>query len=143
KPLSDVTNWPVQVSWQAPAGVWEDASLTTDVINAFIASSTGLTVNATVAGFAYTATNASPGGFPAPGHNFVNGNAIAPSGGTPPAGTLAAGEPVFQNGKDYFAVGVSGSTFKLDTNSAGTGLNSTSTGNGTATQVTGLPIPVG
>jgi hypothetical protein len=143
KPLSDPTNQPVQITWQAPAGTWEDASLSVPVVNAFIASSTGLIVSPAATGFAYTATNASPCVFTAAGSAFANGAVIALSGGTPPAGVLAAGEPVFQNGKDYFAVGVSGTTFKLDTNPAGTGLGSTSTGNGTATAVTGISVPAG
>jgi hypothetical protein len=143
KPLSDPTNWPVQVSWQAPAGVWEDASLTTSIINAFIGSSTGLTVNAVAAGFTYTATSATPCVFTATGSAFTNGTVVTLSGGTPPGGNLATGGPTFANGRDYFVVAASGSTFSLDTNPSGTGLASTSTGSGTVTQATGLTVPVG
>jgi len=144
KPLSDPTNWPVQVSWVAPAGTWDDASLTTFTVSAFIAATTGLTSNAaTDAGFAYTATSATPSVFTATGHDFANGTQVVLSGGTPPAGVLASGEPTFQNGKPYFAVGVSGATFKLDTAPGGTGLASTSTGSGTATDLGGVSIAVG
>lgn len=42
KPFSDPTSWPVQISWQAPAGVWEGSVLSTATIQSFIASTTGL-----------------------------------------------------------------------------------------------------
>src|SRR5438477_63544 len=38
KPLSDPTNWPVQVSWRAPAGVWEAAALVSATLQSLIAS---------------------------------------------------------------------------------------------------------
>jgi hypothetical protein len=42
KPLSDPTNWPVQLSFQAPAAVWEGASLTAATLQSLIPSNTGL-----------------------------------------------------------------------------------------------------
>jgi len=144
KPFSDPTNWPVQISWAAPAGAWEDAALTAFTAAAFIAATTGLTMNpAADTGFAYTATSATPAVFTAASSAYANGNQVVLSGGTPPAGVLASGEPTWQNGKPYFVVGVSGATFKLDTAPTGTGLASTSTGNGTVTSLGGLPIAVG
>ena len=144
KPFSDVTNWPVQISWSAPAGVWEDASVTVGAVAAFIAATTGWTSNpATDTGFAYTATSATPAVFTATGNDFANGVQVVLSGGTPPSGALSSGEPAWQNGKPYFVVGLSGSTFKLDTSPGGTGLASTSTGSGTVTDLGGVSIPVG
>lgn len=63
KPFSDPTNWPVQISWQAPNGVWEAANLATAVIGAFIASSTGFVFDVpgaviTSAGYVFPATSA-------------------------------------------------------------------------------------
>lgn len=43
KPWNDPTNWLVQFNFTAPDAVWEDQAVTSAVINAFIASSTGLT----------------------------------------------------------------------------------------------------
>jgi hypothetical protein len=75
KPLSDPTNWPVQVSWKAPAGVWEASSLATAVIGAFIASSTGFVFDVggaviTSAGYVFPATSA-----PSPSQVVSEGNA--------------------------------------------------------------------
>jgi hypothetical protein len=74
KPLSDPTNWPVQVSWKAPAGTWEDAGGTSVFVQAFIASSTGLTWGSsgmawTVAGAVWPATSA-----PSPSQVTSDGN---------------------------------------------------------------------
>ena len=143
KPFSDVTNWPVQISWSAPNGVWEDAGLTAGAVPAFIAATTGWTSNPGDAGFSYTATSATPAVFTATGSAYANGTQVVLSGGTVPAGTLASGEPTWQNGKTYFVVGASGSTFKLDTAPAGTGLASTSTGSGTVTARGGIAATVG
>lgn len=75
KPLSDPTNWPVQVSWKAPAGVWEAATLAQAVIGAFIASATGFVFDAggaviTSAGYVFPATSA-----PSPSQVVSEGNA--------------------------------------------------------------------
>ena len=64
KPLSDPTNWPVQISWQAPAGVWEGSILSTATVQSFIASTTGLEFDpstglvVTSAGYVFPATSA-------------------------------------------------------------------------------------
>src|SRR5262249_53879608 len=54
KPLSDPTNWPVQFSWQAPAGVWEASALTASVIQSLIASTTGFEFDPPPTGAAIT-----------------------------------------------------------------------------------------
>lgn len=78
KPLSDVTNWPVQVSWKAPAGVWEGAVLTAAAIQSFIASTTGLEFGpstglvVTSAGYVFPATSA-----PSPSQVTSEGNAAS------------------------------------------------------------------
>jgi hypothetical protein len=41
KPFSDPTNWPVQVSWQAPDAVWESVGLTVANLPTIILSTTG------------------------------------------------------------------------------------------------------
>jgi Siphovirus-type tail component, C-terminal domain len=74
-PLSDPTNWPVQVSWKAPAGVWEASNLASAVIGAFIASSVGFPFDVagaviTSAGYVFPATTA-----PAPSQVVSAGNA--------------------------------------------------------------------
>ena len=75
KPLSDPTNWPVQVSWKAPNGVWEAANLVSSVIQAFIATSTGFVFDVagaviTSAGYVFPATSA-----PSPSTVTSEGNA--------------------------------------------------------------------
>ena len=40
KPLSDPSNWPVQISWQAPAGVWEDSAPTVTTIGSEVTTTT-------------------------------------------------------------------------------------------------------
>jgi hypothetical protein len=75
KPLSDPTNWPVQVSWKAPNGVWEASNLVQAVIQAFIATSTGFVfdvggASVTSAGYVFPATSA-----PSPSQVTSEGNA--------------------------------------------------------------------
>lgn len=62
-PVSDPTFVDVAVSWVAPKGVWEAAAVATAVLQAFIASSTGLVVDVpglvvTAAGVTMPATSA-------------------------------------------------------------------------------------
>ncbi len=90
KPLSDPTNWPVQVSWKAPAGVWEASSLVNAVIQAFIATSTGFVFDVpgaviTSAGYVFPATSApspsqvaSEGNAPSQWTAFLYGPAVGP-----------------------------------------------------------------
>ena len=62
KPFSDPTNWPVQVSWQAPNAVWESSVQTTADLPIIIPADTGFefdpTIGATVtsAGYIFPAT---------------------------------------------------------------------------------------
>lgn len=75
KPFSDPTNWPVQISWQAPNGVWEASNLAQAVIQAFIATTTGFTFDVpgaviTSAGYVFPATSA-----PSPSQVASEGNA--------------------------------------------------------------------
>jgi hypothetical protein len=62
-PLSDPTNWPVQFSWQAPAGVWEAATVSTAALQSLIASTTGFEFDPTTgavitsAGYVFPATS--------------------------------------------------------------------------------------
>lgn len=77
KPFSDPTNWPVQISWQAPAGVWESAALTTAVIQSLIASTTGFEFGSsgaviTSAGYVFPATSQ-----PSPSQVISAGNATS------------------------------------------------------------------
>jgi hypothetical protein len=66
KPLSDPTNWPVQIQWVAPNGAWEAAALQASVINAFQPTSVGISFNpvtglsVTSAGYVFPATTAPP-----------------------------------------------------------------------------------
>lgn len=48
KPFSDPTNWPVQISWQAPNAVWESSVVTTADLPTIIPSDTGLEFDPTV-----------------------------------------------------------------------------------------------
>lgn len=78
KPLSDPTNWPVQISWTAPAGVWESTVLTTAVIQSLIASTTGFEFDpstgtvVTSAGYVFPATSQ-----PSPSQVTSAGNAAS------------------------------------------------------------------
>jgi hypothetical protein len=78
KPLSDVTNWPVQFSWQAPAGVWEAAALTAATIQSLILSTTGFEFDPstgaviTSAGYVFPATSQ-----PSPSQVTSAGNAAS------------------------------------------------------------------
>jgi hypothetical protein len=63
KPLSDPTNWPVQVSWQAPVAAWESTTLVNLFANALLQSTTGITIGTTglpitIAGIVMPATSA-------------------------------------------------------------------------------------
>jgi hypothetical protein len=64
KPLSDATNWPVQISWQAPAGVWEAATLTVASLQPLTPPLTGLEFDPTTglvvtsAGYVFPASTA-------------------------------------------------------------------------------------
>jgi hypothetical protein len=67
KPFSDPTNWPVQLSFQAPDAVWESAVLTSADLPTIIASTTGFEFDPstgaviTSAGYVFPATSqASP-----------------------------------------------------------------------------------
>lgn len=76
KPFSDPTNWPVQISWQAPAGVWESSVLSSAVIQSFIAATTGFEFDAgtgaviTSAGYVFPASTQ-----PGPSQVISTGNA--------------------------------------------------------------------
>ena len=77
KPFSDVTNWPVQISWQAPAGVWESSVLTTADIQSLIASTTGFEFGSsgaviTSAGYVFPATSQ-----PSPSQVISTGSAVS------------------------------------------------------------------
>ena len=77
KPFSDVTNWPVQISWVAPAGVWESSVLTTAGIQSLIASTTGFEFGSsgaviTSAGYVFPATSQ-----PSPSQVTSAGNAAS------------------------------------------------------------------
>lgn len=48
KAFSDPTNWPVQVSWQAPNAVWESAVVVTADLPIIIPSNTGLEFDPTI-----------------------------------------------------------------------------------------------
>src|SRR6266568_2523950 len=62
KPFSDPTNWPVQVSWQAPNAVWESATPTTANLPIIVPADTGFEFDATIgatvtsAGYIFPAT---------------------------------------------------------------------------------------
>ena len=77
-PLSDPTNLPVQLSWQAPAGVWEASVLTAAVIQPLIASTTGFEFDPatgaviTSAGYVFPATSQ-----PSPTQVTSAGNAVS------------------------------------------------------------------
>ena len=64
KPFSDVTNWPVQITWQAPRGTWESATPVTASIGAFTTSTTGVAIDPAPGGLTISSA---PGGlvFPA------------------------------------------------------------------------------
>lgn len=75
KPLSEATNWPVQITWTAPAGTWESSVLTTAALLALIPSTTGFeftTVGAVItsAGYVFPATSQ-----PSPSQVTSGGNA--------------------------------------------------------------------
>jgi len=78
KPLSDPSNWPVQFSFQAPAGVWEGSLVATAVIQSLIASTTGFEFDpstgtvVTSAGYVFPATSQ-----PSPSQVTSEGNATS------------------------------------------------------------------
>jgi hypothetical protein len=117
KPLSDPTNWPVQVSWKAPNGVWEAASLVNAVIQAFIATSVGFIVDVpgivvTSAGYVFPATSApspstvsSEGNAPSQWTAFLYGPATGPRFANDSAGlTLEFTGDLTLNPGDYIAL---------------------------------------
>ena len=117
KPLSDPTNWPVQVSWKAPAGVWEAANLATAIIGAFTASSTGFVFDVpgaviTSSGYVFPATSApapstvtSEGNAPSQWTAFLYGPATGPKWANDTAGlTLEFSGDLTLNAGDYIAL---------------------------------------
>jgi len=62
KPFSDPTNWPVQISWQAPRAVWESSVVSSATLPIIIPSDTGLEFDPTTgltvtsAGFIFPAS---------------------------------------------------------------------------------------
>lgn len=79
----------------------------------------------------FTATDGTPCLFTASGSAYANGDAVALSGSSLPAG--------FTAGVTYYVVNVSADTFNLAATSGGTAINSTSSGTGTvATAVTDI-----
>lgn len=116
-PLSDPTNWPVQVSWKAPNGVWEAASLATAIIGAFIASSTGFVFDVpgaviTSAGYVFPATSApapsqvtSAGDAPSQWTAFLYGPCVGPKWANDTAGlTLEFTGDLTLGAGDYIAL---------------------------------------
>lgn len=118
KPLSDPTNWPVQVSWKAPNGVWEGSNLANAVIGAFIPSAgTGFIVGATgavvtTAGVVITATTApapslvtSPGNVPSQWTAVLRGPCTGPKLANDTAGMTLEFSPNLNLGAgDYVAI---------------------------------------
>lgn len=116
KPFSDATNWPVQISWQAPAGVWEGAAVSTAAIGSFIPSTTGFEFDPstgaviTSAGYVFPASSSvsptqvtSPGSAPSQWQALLYGPCSGPRFANDTAGftlefstslTLAAGDYV-------------------------------------------------
>lgn len=77
KPLTTRAFWPVQISWVAPAGVWESSVLTTAGIQSLIASTTGFEFGSsgaviTSAGYVFPATSQ-----PSPSQVTSAGNAAS------------------------------------------------------------------
>jgi hypothetical protein len=84
--------------------------------------------------FAFTATSASPAVFTAPWASLVSGQTVQLSGASLPAG--------FTQGVLYYSVNVTNVgasvTFNLALTPGGAGINSTSTGSGTVSQIVGV-----
>lgn len=77
KPLTTRAFQPVQISWQAPAGVWESSVLSSAVIQSFIASTTGFEFGSsgaviTSAGYVFP-----PSSQPGPSQVISTGNAAS------------------------------------------------------------------
>jgi hypothetical protein len=81
------------------------------------------------AGLSYSATSASPCVFTAVGSLFSSGSAVQLTSGSAPNG--------FTNGPVYYVSSPAGSAFSLASTIGGTAINSSSTGSGTLTAVTG------
>jgi hypothetical protein len=58
KPWTDPTQWPVQINWTVPDACWEDATVTSAVINAFATDQTGVGLVFDVPGTGLTVTSA-------------------------------------------------------------------------------------
>jgi hypothetical protein len=77
-PLSDPTNWPVQISWKAPGGAWDSTVVTSAVLQSLIASTTGFEFDPstgaviTSAGYVFPATSQ-----PSPSQVTSAGNAAS------------------------------------------------------------------
>jgi hypothetical protein len=79
KPWTDPTQWPVQVNWTVPGACWEDALVTSAVINAFATDQTGTGLVFDVPGLAVTSAGITfpPTNTPAPSQVINPGTAAA------------------------------------------------------------------